>query len=226
MKILCVGCSFTDGWVTGIKDVTETYPYFLKTRIDKKNVEVMNLGVGGFSNIWIYKTMKDAIKNYQPDIVVRQITTPLRFGVYDVNKKWNLAQNRYVEEWEPGFKYLLRWPLYEDSNIFTPTTKLGGLYNKKQAEKIHKHHFAYTNPDIMMELNEAVLHAGDATLEGIKSFTFSWFERDVWKGCPSVETEIAFPKRYLVDAAGHFNKTGNIVLANWVLENIKHWIEK
>lgn len=220
MKIVCVGCSFTDGVVTEQPSYKHTYPYLLYKSFN--NSTVYNLGVGSFSNFWIYKMMKDAIREINPDIIIRQITTPYRNGVYDVNKKWNLTQ--YIRHMEGSYLCLNKHDLYNDSLFLTPSAPKGKLYDNKIKQKIYNNFYKFTCPDIMLEMNEAVLLAGDQLLENKNSLTFSWFAKDARKDCLSIEKEIGFDQRYFCDPAGHFNAEGNEKVSEWVRKKIKDLI--
>ena len=181
MKIVCVGCSFTDGMLPGIMSYKDTYPYKLLQYFPKATV--YNLGISGGSNYLTYRVMDQAIRYYLPQIVVRQVSPSIRFFAYNMEKKLeNKSLVNYAEK-KPGKNYYLmdKNTYKEDFQIFTPNTKRkGSLYDPPTSEKIHKMFFKYIHPDIFTEQSKAFLLAGDAVLNNFKGrhVTFSWFERD------------------------------------------------
>lgn len=223
MKIVCVGCSYTDGWVDGIMSYKDTYPYKLLQYFP--NATVYNLGIGGGSNYLTYRFMDQAIDYYKPDIVVRQITTQNRFFAYNMEKKLeNKALVKHAVE-KPGENYYLinRNTFKKDCQIFTLSTiGKGRLYNSSTSEKIHKMFFKYIHPDIFYEQDKAFLLAGDAVLNNFKGrhVTFSWFERDRHLNNPCIEDTIKFKNEYVLDEGYHFTPAGNEVLAKNVYDMI------
>lgn len=219
LKIVCVGCSFTDGLVGNLSH-TDTYPYQLSLLIP--NSIVYNLGVGAASNFFAYQVIKTAIEKIKPDIIIRQLTRDARFHVYnhDIEK---LDITNYITQLTDNYFFVDRPKLLQDSNFFTISTSTGKLYNLKLANTIHRYYFKYFHNQDIYELNKAVLLAGDHYLKDQRSLTFSWMTRDTYNDFWSVEDTIGFNKKYCYDTANHFNKTGNEQVAKYVF---KHLIDK
>ena len=215
MKIVCVGCSFTDGRVTGIKSVDELYPYSLQQLLP--GYTVYNLGFQSASQFFIYKMMKDAIEQLNPDIIIRQITPPYRSFMYNTDKKLNLME--HVKEEAPNYFSVDRG-IYNDVRMFNYSSTIGNLYSEREARRSHAAYYKTTHPDIMFEQSEAFLLAGNKLLEGQKSITFSFLNSSTYLDYPSIENVVGFNNDYLVDAAGHFNNIGNRKLARYVARRI------
>tara|TARA_B100001057_G_scaffold434325_1_gene463883 strand:- start:2435 stop:3349 length:915 start_codon:yes stop_codon:yes gene_type:complete len=83
LKIVCIGCSWTEGLASDIER-TSSYPYSLfkklKTMTDKK-VSVYNLGIGG-SGAKVHKNLFEyACTVIKPNIVIHQITDAHRVEI-------------------------------------------------------------------------------------------------------------------------------------------------
>lgn len=216
-NIVCIGCSHTDGIYGGLK-YKSTYPYYLSKLFP--NATVYNLGIGSGNNLLAYSILKNSIDFLQPDLIVRQITTKFRFSMHNQNKSM-LNFIDYTKKYEDRYYAFDKTELWNDSIFCSSSSKKGNLYNQYQISKIHKFYYKYFHNQTILDTNEACLIAGDEYLKNIKHFTFSWFNKNIHKDCPSIENVIGFQDRYVHDNALHFNADGNKKVAEFVNEQVR-----
>lgn len=222
MKIVCVGCSYTDGHVTGIHTHKDTYPYQLQQLIP--NSKVFNLGIGGGSNFLAYRLMERAIYEIKPDIIIRQITTPYRHQY--VNTNIEFENNLF--DWITGMdkRYWVMHRKYYNPHlcIFTSTTNgiQSKLYNERTRQKLHTSYYKHTHHEVMEQYDRAFLLAGDVILDnvGIDNITFSWFNNNKHNNCTSIEETLGFPDTFILDKGMHMNGKGNKLVAKLVFDMI------
>lgn len=220
MKVVCVGCSFTNGH-TGSRAPYGSYPHIIKENV--KGSIVYNLGIGGGSNIMSNMILESAINQIKPDFVVRQITLKERFAVTKKEKNIDL-----LDMLSPyGNDYFL---INENKirNIFAywssrKTYHTGTDYTPTELAKTQKFFYNMFTDTMIDELHDSIISKTEKMLSSIPHVVFSWRELDTLGKYPSVETTIGFEKENLSDFDGHFNIAGNTKLFEKI---IKPEIEK
>ena len=87
--ILSVGCSFTEG--AELKDPeNNSFPKLIGNEF---NLPVKNLGLGGASNDYIFRTVVEETMNTSYDLVIVQWTVQDRIEIIYKNKPFNLSGN-------------------------------------------------------------------------------------------------------------------------------------
>lgn len=219
MKIVCVGCSFTDGVVIGQPSYKHTYPYLLYESLSK--CTVYNLGHKHSDNLFSYIVIKQAIEVLQPDIIIRQITSPQRVFQYKVDKKVWIFD--YIRQNEDNYFTIDRGILSPNVHFFSSTGSTGRLFLGKQ-DKVRKYYYKHANENLMGYQSDAYLHAGDLLMQknNVRNVTFSWFNSNIHNGCKSIENLVGFDKKYFCDEQGHFNKQGNLLVAKQIKKMIEN----
>lgn len=80
-RVICIGDSVTFGVPVKLNQPTDTFPKqledLLRTRLNTKQIEVLNAGVPGYTSYQSLQQMKHRLVRYNPDLVVVQ------FGIND-----------------------------------------------------------------------------------------------------------------------------------------------
>ena len=214
MKVVCVGCSFTDGLLQYQTKHHGTYPYILGRLLPEATI--YNLGHKGSDNLFSLIMIEQAIKEIQPDVIVRQVASPQRFFI--VKPDINVNFFEFVKNIVLNYNALDKKKLQHFINFFTPTTGVGKLYDEKTQDNLRNMHFRYHNLMLSQYQTDAYLNYGDILMEQnkIKNVTFSWLKNNKYKDCVSIEETIGFNENYLCDPQGHFNAEGNALVAEQV----------
>lgn len=205
MKVVCVGCSFTNG--PSGSGIAGTYPHHIKSFF--KSATVYNLGIGGSSNIMSNIILEKAIEEIVPDFVVRQVTLKERFMMLQDKNSFTINEN--IIKLEDNY-YLLN-----DNNIrkhvaYWSSSKIyytGLEYSIKDLEKIQKFFYKNFSDAMIQELHESILSKTEVLLKNIPHVIFSWRKLDSTGKYKSVEEMVGFERENLSDLAGHFNTIGN-----------------
>ena len=218
-KILCIGCSCTEGFAE--HSYKETYPYIIKER--HPDWGVYNLGLRGANNHFINIVLEQAIREIQPDYVVRQVTTWHRWMTYDDRI------NLHYDCLEPGYWHSNLDAYGREAALWTASSLSHPIYNDaKYYEKVRVFHYENMPMQFSFELEEAALTKTERLLETIPHTLLFWKDKtfklpnpDWWQHHPCVEREIGFDD--MVDEGKHFLKTGNDKVADLLLQDItKH----
>lgn len=218
MKILCVGCSFTDGVVDKQPLYQQTYPYILSKEL--QDCTVYNLGHKASDNLFSYIVISQAIQKIKPDIILRQITSPQRFFMYKVDEVVNLID--FVINIEDNYNSIDKKKLQHFADFHTPTTSAGKLHKPHTQNHIRDWNYKFYNQNLFGYQSDAYLRAGDELMKenNITNITFSWFSHNKYKECLSIEELVGLKNEYFCDPQGHFNFEGNTLVA----KNIKQMI--
>lgn len=215
MKILCVGCSFTNGY-TGSLFPLGSYPYIIKENI--KDSIVYNMGVGGGSNILSNIILEHAIAIIKPDFVVRQITFKERFAIRNNTDTIDfpslikrISDNYYVLDDIVLKKVFAYW---SSSKIY----HTGDQYTKKELEKIQKFFYKTFSESILDEIHDSVISKTERLLKDIPNVIFSWRTEDNLCRFPSVEESVGLNREYFSDFNGHFNRNGNLQIFEKIIK--------
>jgi hypothetical protein len=216
IKVVCVGCSWTDGFEEF--SYKETYPHIIKER--HPDWKVYNLGLRGANNFFINMVLEQALRDIEPDFVVRQVTTWNRWMTYD-----DRIQLHY-DELEPGY-----WHSNLDAYSNTVMWTAGSLchpnyYDAKYYDKIRQHHYEHMPEQFSLELEEAALTKTEKLLRDTPHTLLFWKDNtsklanpDWWKYYPCIERDIGFSDA--VDSGKHFLRDGNTKVADLLIENIQ-----
>jgi hypothetical protein len=215
-KVVCVGCSWTDGF--GDHEVENTYPYIIKENFP--DWEVFNLGLRGCNNYFINIILERAIERIRPDFVIHQVTNWNRWMYYDLEYYVDL----FLQDTDiPGYytldshRYVKDIAMWTVSCLSHPYPKILSKTEISRRGQLRIDHYNLTSTGLVYELEDMSLYKTEALLKNVPHMMLFWrdnkqclpsFKR--WNRYPCVERDLGFD--LVVDEGKHFLKDGNTQL--------------
>jgi hypothetical protein len=222
VKIVCVGCSWTDQLALG--DYHTTYPYLLKQR--HTQAEVYNLGIRGANNFLINMVLTSAIKSLNPDFVVRQVTSWNRWMWLPDRFQFDLR----LAEMEPGYFHLDVESYAHDLVLWTAGS-LAHPFQDITATQLHDReqrrirHYDDMSLSLDFELEDSALYKTSALLNNIDHVMLFWRNNtsklpsyNKWQQYPCVERDVGFS--HSIDSGDHFGVEGNQAVIDQIIQPV------
>ena len=211
MKILCIGCSYTNGRVKNQKKVEHTWPYIL---YNNTNYTVYNLAEAGTNNIFNTRVLEIALEKINPDIVFYQYTLPYRFYFYPSTIDHNIFD--YIENIDRY--YYLRKDLDGKYFFFGPS-----FYKYEypkffidNPEKVKKFFYKYFQNDTLRYFEKINQKHTLELLKNYNTIYINWYRDQEFNCNICIEDDVGFHKDNIVDTSNHFSYTGNKKIVDFI----------
>lgn len=223
MKILCVGCSWTEE--TGTTGEEETYPWLLRERFPR--ADVYNFGLRGANNVFINMILRMALRDIQPDYTIRQVTgfargmaapeaIPLKFKQV-ADRYWILDRAYY-------FHNIVFWTAANISHIGWED-----VYSLKEKRAFFNNFIDGTHYEYKLRIDEGALLLSNHLLKDCAHTTMFWkddreklLSQELWHDAIAVETDIGF--EHAIDEGAHFDRVGNTLVADMLQPRIEPYV--
>lgn len=230
MKIVCVGCSWTDSVLHISPDETHTYPHIIKEHYPES--EVYNFGLSGGSNALISVILDWVLENIKPDVVIRQYSSWNRWQ-YCKNEK-ALEYIRY-DEMEPGYFKLERKSISEQFISWT-ANKVSfpehhkHEYSQKEMDNMHRTFCNHNTFEMVTYMEEAIYFRTQAQLQNVNNIQFFWRDyskarlSNHWSHLPVIQNQ-PWHDDHTIDEGGHFGRSGNeLLFENIINPELKKYV--
>jgi len=228
-RIVCIGCSWTDGF--GDHGPDQTYPHIIKEQ--NPDWEVYNLGLRGTNNHFINLITAKAIDQLKPDFVIRQVTNFNRGMYYD--PYYNIGLHYTITN-EPGYyvldahRYIENIPMWTISGLSHPYKELLSSQEIRQRNQLWEEYYNVMSNGFSNEIEDAALYKARGLLENTPHMMLFWLDNKIslssnllWDTYPCVERDLGFA--HIVDDGKHFLREGNQKLVNEILmPEIKRYV--
>jgi len=215
MKILCLGCSYTNGRVKNQKIIEHTWPYIL---CKETGHTVYNFAESGSNNIFNTRILEENIVSLNPDVVIYQIVQPNRFYFYPDTTTHDIW--KYVESME-NFHYL-RKDLDGDFFFFGPSYHKYAYPSSyiSNPEKTKNIFYKYFQDDMIQYIEKINMEHTLKILSNTKTILINWYKNQTFNCDICVEENIGFADENICDSSNHFSLSGNQKLAKLLKEEL------